>query len=308
MANVTENSQWESGIYRIETTDPVIGGENGIANVQAKQLANRTKYLKERADQVDAAKGGFGSLNERLNQISSDTQALGPDMQNMDQAVLAYALSMAGRAHDQVRAMSKSRIQEGEFTITNRGVVSGCTVSKSSTATRNLNLAAGTCFANGRVYSVASGNNVASVPQNTGASSVQVSAYLFLNNGAWSLACTAISGTVPDGAIEIYRLTIPANSTDATDPQLTSVTVTDVRRIEVGFPMSVDSPAYLYVPINWLPNANYQLRFDVVSAIGAPCEPKSISVANRAQNGFGIYLASAADSVKVRWQATLMSF
>ena len=50
MANLTEVAQWEAGIYRIETTDPVIGGEDGISNAQAKLLGNRTLYLKQVAD------------------------------------------------------------------------------------------------------------------------------------------------------------------------------------------------------------------------------------------------------------------
>ena len=50
MANLKETAQWEGGIYRIEQTDPVVGGEDGIDNIQAKQLGNRTLYLKERVD------------------------------------------------------------------------------------------------------------------------------------------------------------------------------------------------------------------------------------------------------------------
>jgi len=45
MANVTETSTWESGIYQLETTDPVEGGALGISNLQPKQLGNRTKWL-----------------------------------------------------------------------------------------------------------------------------------------------------------------------------------------------------------------------------------------------------------------------
>jgi hypothetical protein len=55
MSNVTETPKWESGIYRIETTDPVLGGETGPANVQAKQLANRTSWLKQRTEQIEKA-------------------------------------------------------------------------------------------------------------------------------------------------------------------------------------------------------------------------------------------------------------
>lgn len=46
MANLIETPQWETGVYQIETTDPVVGGPDGISNIQAKQLANRTAYLK----------------------------------------------------------------------------------------------------------------------------------------------------------------------------------------------------------------------------------------------------------------------
>lgn len=47
MANITEVSQWESVIRQIENGEAATGGADGLANVQAKQLANRTKWLKE---------------------------------------------------------------------------------------------------------------------------------------------------------------------------------------------------------------------------------------------------------------------
>lgn len=47
MANLREENKWEEGIYQLEVTDPVVGGIDGISNKQAKQLANRTKFLKE---------------------------------------------------------------------------------------------------------------------------------------------------------------------------------------------------------------------------------------------------------------------
>ena len=56
MANITEelnNPQWAEGIYQLETTDPVLGGPNGIANRQAKELAARTQYLKKEQTQAD---------------------------------------------------------------------------------------------------------------------------------------------------------------------------------------------------------------------------------------------------------------
>lgn len=46
MANLKEDSTWEQGIYQFETSDPVMGGPNGIDNVPTSQLANRTLWLK----------------------------------------------------------------------------------------------------------------------------------------------------------------------------------------------------------------------------------------------------------------------
>ncbi|WP_257835017.1 phage tail protein [Burkholderia glumae] len=53
MANLKEESRWEDGVYQFETSDPVEGGPDGIDNVPARQLANRTRYLKDRADAAD---------------------------------------------------------------------------------------------------------------------------------------------------------------------------------------------------------------------------------------------------------------
>lgn len=51
MANVQESPLWDAGIYQLETTDPVMGGPNGIDNLQATQLANRTLYLKQKLEE-----------------------------------------------------------------------------------------------------------------------------------------------------------------------------------------------------------------------------------------------------------------
>lgn len=47
MAGLVETVQWEDEIYQLETTDPVEGGPEGIDNKQAKQLANRTAFLRQ---------------------------------------------------------------------------------------------------------------------------------------------------------------------------------------------------------------------------------------------------------------------
>lgn len=54
MGQIAENKvnpTWVEDIYQIEMTDPVVGGSEGVANKQAKQLAERTQYLKKNADE-----------------------------------------------------------------------------------------------------------------------------------------------------------------------------------------------------------------------------------------------------------------
>ncbi len=43
---INEISQWEEEIYLLRRNDRVLGGVDGVANMQARQLANRTQYLK----------------------------------------------------------------------------------------------------------------------------------------------------------------------------------------------------------------------------------------------------------------------
>ncbi|WP_026210997.1 tail fiber protein, partial [Gallibacterium anatis] len=52
MAGLREENKWENEIYRIEESDPVVGGEDGISNKPQKQLANRTQWLKAKINEL----------------------------------------------------------------------------------------------------------------------------------------------------------------------------------------------------------------------------------------------------------------
>ena len=54
MANLTETSTYEAGIYQLETSDPALGGAGGVLNTPPRQLANRTRWLR---DQIQALVG-----------------------------------------------------------------------------------------------------------------------------------------------------------------------------------------------------------------------------------------------------------
>lgn len=62
MPNLTEAADWIEGLYRLETTDPVLGGEEGIDNLQAKQLGARTRYLKAMIEGLGADKQPIDAL------------------------------------------------------------------------------------------------------------------------------------------------------------------------------------------------------------------------------------------------------
>jgi len=73
MANLKEENKWEEGIYQLEVTDPVVGGIDGISNKQAKQLANRTKFLKESIDAL--ADGKLGKKETAVDSQKLDGKA-----------------------------------------------------------------------------------------------------------------------------------------------------------------------------------------------------------------------------------------
>lgn len=308
MATVAENATWESGIYQLETADPVMAGPDGISNLQAKQLANRTKYLKQTSDEVIAARGTQPSLDARLDAAEANIAGLGPDMQNMVAATLKYAIDQAAVANDSIAALQKVKQQEGAITFVNDGIITGCALTKNATGNRSLSLSMGKCFMEGRVYYVPANANSLSVPGNNGASSAVVYAYLYIDaNGIAQLGITNIGDVITPNLAKIYSITVPAGNTVANDPNLANVTLTDLRRIEPLFPMALDAPVSISVPINSLPDVDYRLSFEIVSYLGAPVSPSDIKVSSRATNGFTVQLISTSDDVVVLWRLSRLA-
>ncbi len=64
MATIQEDKvtpQWVDDLYQIEMTDPVTGGSDGVANRQAKQLGQRTQFLRKE----------LGNLKDKKASISN---------------------------------------------------------------------------------------------------------------------------------------------------------------------------------------------------------------------------------------------
>jgi hypothetical protein len=74
MGVFTEQAVWEDGIFQLELTSPAMGGPDGPLNTAAKQLANRSRFLKKFADEVAAAREGEASLQARINKRGVEPQ------------------------------------------------------------------------------------------------------------------------------------------------------------------------------------------------------------------------------------------
>ena len=72
MANLREIATWEAGIYQWETSDPVMGGENGIDNKPTRQLANRTQWLKTELAKAVQSIGANKSAADSALAIKAD--------------------------------------------------------------------------------------------------------------------------------------------------------------------------------------------------------------------------------------------
>ncbi|EQB3641011.1 hypothetical protein ACYIVA_001311 [Raoultella ornithinolytica] len=64
MTKMNESPSWEDEIEIIARNERVSGGQDGVANRPLKKLANRTRFLKEKYDEVDAdVSGKVGAVN-----------------------------------------------------------------------------------------------------------------------------------------------------------------------------------------------------------------------------------------------------
>lgn len=290
MANLPESNTWEAGVYQFETTDPVQGGPDGIDNLPNKQLANRTAYLKA-----------------RLTELQSSVDAVGVEGQNALWIAVEQALSFAGLLEQELERQKNVRHQEGEFVLYNRGVIRGCDLSKSQTANRNLGISAGAIFMGGREWGVASEDNAAAVPSNSGSETGTAYAYLVEAAGALTLAVTGLDETAPADALVLASMSIPAGNNGTNDPYLDSVTVTTTARSEPDWPWVQSSPVYQQQDfVNVMARAGYHLSLDPIGWEGGQPPRLTADAADRASNTFRAYLTGTADNVRVRYVAHLM--
>lgn len=75
MGSIFEFSRWESDIYRIQVTDQILGGDDGIINIQPSQLANRTAWLLEKLKAEHSDEGRHSIVDAMVAESASISEA-----------------------------------------------------------------------------------------------------------------------------------------------------------------------------------------------------------------------------------------
>jgi len=260
----TDEANWPDGVLQLESGELATGGVDGKANAQAKALVARTDILLRHTQYVAA--------------------------------LTAQALSNTQLSEKRFEHLKKRVLMQGQTFVPYRFVVNGMTLTK-STDDRSLQLASGRMFMHGRLWSISADTTAFSVPTNESTAARTYAVYIQLINDVWTISST--TEDVPQDAMQIYTLTVPAGNT-GTD--ISAATLTDVRSV---YPYSLWVSSALreaIVPLPYaVPNApDYQVHVDVVSASDLN-QVGNVEVFDRQANAFKIRFSGSADSVVVNW-------
>lgn len=183
MANLQETSTWEAGIYQLETSDPVMGGENGIDNRAPRQLANRTLWLKnELARQIGAVNSG--KLGKTENAVSAAKLATARNIAMTGDG--SWNVNFDGLQNTTgTMTLAKSGVTAGSYnsvTVDAKGCVirglnqtHGLVTATTATGTANVATGNGNTFLNIVASGVGQTASVGSSTQVTGTNGITVS-------------------------------------------------------------------------------------------------------------------------------------
>ncbi|WP_282672501.1 hypothetical protein [Moraxella nonliquefaciens] len=183
MANLQETSTWEAGIYQLETSDPVMGGENGIDNRAPRQLANRTLWLKnELARQIGLVNNGkLGKTENAVSATKLQTDrniAMTGDgswnvnfdgLQNTTGTMTLAKSGVTAGSYNSVTVDAKGRVTRG------LNQTHGLVTATTATGTANVATGNGNTFLNIVASSVGQTASVGSSTQITGTNGITVS-------------------------------------------------------------------------------------------------------------------------------------
>jgi len=125
MADLPESNEWTTGIYQLETSDPVLGGPEGIDNLQAKQLANRTRWLKDKADSLSISLAGKAGKATTLGGYGITDAFTKPEATSAIQQAIASLVASSPAALDTLKELADALGNDPNFATTMTNALAG---------------------------------------------------------------------------------------------------------------------------------------------------------------------------------------
>ncbi|WPZ28191.1 phage tail protein [Sulfitobacter sp. OXR-159] len=250
-------------------------------------------------DELAEARGDFNRLGARLDAMDQYSPA--------DQVAMAagvqQAMNLGGVLLREMDVMRRRVLAQGVALIRLKHVIAGMQLTKSEVRTLHLSqtgtVGAGLSKAklDGLIVALPDDDYHVSVPTNETGSPVQYFAYLVKSGGVYGVD---IGASVPDEALALYRIDIPAGDTAS---NLNAVTLVDLRVIQAENAWtSVIEPFAAVAFADALPSADYMVSVEIedatnIAAVG------DVVIYDKANNGFKIGQTGSADNVRIRWTA-----
>lgn len=262
-------------------------------------------------DQVTDQNGDVIQAGTPLSATNMNRMESGIDLaDNIIGVIVAETLQKINGINKELEKWQKQRLQQGIAYLYNKYVINGCVVSKMSNS-RYVQISLTGTYVSGNVSKIsvdgkyagiADEQMIAMVPMNT--DSVADIYYLYIDyDSVQGRYRSYLAATVPDGKLTLYKITVPANDTGM---DLTSVTLTDMRRIEAINTIRNTQP-YILVSIPGFPMldaGDYDVNVTIESASDV-MSVGEIIVYDKQSNGFKLKITGSADNTQIRW--TLMN-
>lgn len=222
-------------------------------------------------------------------------------------AALSDAETLGQVCWTELDKWKKQKIQQGTVTLYNKFIVAGCIVG-AVPGTRNIQITRtgsydktqySLFFADGQLRAFDDvQSSVAAVPANNGTAAQTYYSYLLKDGDVYK---PHVDMSVPDGAIRLYRITVPAGDTGA---DLSKVGFADERRVETNYSAYYNSLPFAMVtlPGYTMPDApDYGVDLEVESASGGLDTVGQLRAIEKSNNGFKIVANGTADNIVIRW-------
>lgn len=258
-------------------------------------------------DEVKDAQGNIIQEGTNVDEVNMNRMEAGIDVATGALAALAVeAIQKAGALAKELDKWQNQRLQQGLITIYNKFVVDGAKITKMSNS-RYVQLSnSGTytaavtsrIFADGKLVIVPDEQSVALIPTNPDATSKTYYVYLLWNASENRYKAYA-AATVPDNALKLYRIVVPAGDQAA---NLDACTFYDERRVESGYPYYYSVQPFATVSIPGYPMLD--IDYDVAVSLEDAADIQKVgdlTVYDKLQNGFKVKFTGNTDNVKIRW-------